>query len=130
MVSVRFIVEWTPVQSRQKWSKKFPCKKFTRNPIKKNQCSNNISQTFKKENVICDILLKISKMQFMFNANSQIMILRKENKSYTAWKVSKYGPEKIPYLDTFHTVNSRRNEKQFFLISAFISWVSRASLKR
>ena len=24
--------------------------------------------------------------------------------SYTVWKVSKYGPEKTPYLDTFHTV--------------------------
>ena len=23
---------------------------------------------------------------------------------YTAWKVSKYGPEKNPYLDTFHVV--------------------------
>ena len=22
----------------------------------------------------------------------------------TAWKVSKYGPEKTPYLDTFHVV--------------------------
>ena len=27
-------------------------------------------------------------------------------KTSTAWKVSKYGPEKTPYLDTFHTVVS------------------------
>ena len=24
--------------------------------------------------------------------------------AFTAWKVSKYGPEKTPYLDTFHAV--------------------------
>ena len=27
--------------------------------------------------------------------------------SHTAWKVSKHGPEKTPYLDTFHTVSNR-----------------------
>ena len=27
----------------------------------------------------------------------------------TAWKVSEYGTEKTPYLDTFHAVTGKRN---------------------
>ena len=40
--------------------------------------------------------------------------MKTETMKSTAWKVSKYRPEKNPYLDTFHTVEStnERNIKQ------------------
>ena len=33
----------------------------------------------------------------------------KRSEICTAWKVSQYGPENSPYLDTFHTVAFRKN---------------------
>ena len=36
------------------------------------------------------------------------------SKTYTAWKVSKYGPEITPYLETFHAVLSLQKEEKIF----------------
>ena len=41
-----------------------------------------------------------SKLTWYFHANSAFL------SCITAWKVSKYGPEITPYLDTFHPVHS------------------------
>ena len=32
----------------------------------------------------------------------------------TAWKVSKYGPEKTPYFDTVHAVNGTKTTSKVF----------------
>ena len=35
---------------------------------------------------------------------TKFFLLHKKNGAYTAWKVSIYGPQKTPYLGTFHAV--------------------------
>ena len=34
----------------------------------------------------------------------QAIVAKRNSSINTAWKVSKYGPEKAPYLGTFHAV--------------------------
>ena len=45
-----------------------------------------------------------SRMIFIHNISCFISLPRGFAILATAWKVSKYGPEKTPYLDTFHAV--------------------------
>ena len=43
----------------------------------------------------------------------------------TAWNVSKYGPEKTPYLDTFHAVDVIILNLSYHIFSynlVFVSW--------
>ena len=55
------------------------------------------------EKLICHKTL-IRHSFLSFSLAWQIIVLWKSITT-NAWKVSKYGPEKTPYLDTFHAVN-------------------------
>ena len=41
---------------------------------------------------------------------------------YTAWKVPKYGPEKTPYLDTFHAVLTLKTFPCHFTFRVYPCW--------
>ena len=55
------------------------------------------------------VFCKISKSTFFTEhlwttASFVLMKLKSKGIKFTAWKVSKYRPEKTPYLDTYHTI--------------------------
>ena len=58
------------------------------------------------------------------NFHGHICVSQLIDKTVTAWKLSKYGPKKPPYLDTFQAVRQeprrRKTKARYFVIISFI----------